>query len=210
MKSTAKVLLAIAAVAGTLAVSDAWAQSRGGGGGGRGGSGASMGGGGSRGASMPGGSRGAAWSGGGSRSGGSYSGGRSYSGGSHGGHGGGYRHGGYGHYHGGYRPYYGYGYGYWPAWSFYWGIPVWSAAWWGYPYDYYYPRTYAYEAPQAAYPEYYMGPGPGSVPESTEVPRGEGTPSQGPLYMNYCESSKAYFPKVTACAEGWKFIAPQQ
>jgi hypothetical protein len=196
MKSTAKVLLAIVAVAGTLAVSDAWAQSRGGGGGGgRGGSGASMGGG----------SRGAAWSGGG----------RSYSGGSHGGYykggygHGGYGHGGHGHYGGYYRPYYGYGYGYWPAWSFYWGIPLWSAAWYGYPYydNYYYPPAYSYgaPAPQATYPEYQMGP-----VESTEVPQGEGAPNQGPLYMNYCESSKAYFPKVSACPEGWKFITPQR
>jgi hypothetical protein len=195
MKTTGKVLLAVLAVAGSLVVSDVWAQSRGGGGRG------------SSGASMSAGSRGAAWSGGG------HSGGRSYSGGgySRGGYShGGYSHGGYshgGHYGGYYRPYY--GYSYWPAWSFYWGIPVLSAAYWGYPYydNYYYPRAPVYGAAPnpAPYPEYYMGP-----PATTEVPQGEGTPSQGPLYMNYCESAKAYFPKVTACPEGWKFIAPQR
>jgi hypothetical protein len=183
MKTTGKVLLAVLAVAGTLAVSDVWAQSRGGGGGG-----------GRSGGSMSGGSaRGAAWSGGSHGGGGHYSGGsRYYSGGSHGGH----------YYHGGgyYRPYY------YP--SFYWGLPLWGAAWWGYPYynDYYYPRSaVVYDAPpQSAYPEYYM------PPATTEVPQGEGAPNQGPLYMNYCESAKAYFPKVASCPEGWKFIAPQR
>jgi hypothetical protein len=45
---------------------------------------------------------------------------------------------------------------------------------------------------------------------TTEVPRGEGAPSQGPLYMNYCDSAKAYFPKVTACPEGWKLRSPTE
>ena len=51
---------------------------------------------------------------------------------------------------------------------------------------------------------------PSPEPASTEIPRGEGAPAQGPLYMNYCESSRAYFPKVTRCPEGWKFISPTQ
>lgn len=50
----------------------------------------------------------------------------------------------------------------------------------------------------------------GAIAPSTDLPRGEGAPSQGPLYMNYCESAKAYFPKVTQCPEGWKFISPTQ
>jgi len=33
-------------------------------------------------------------------------------------------------------------------------------------------------------------------------------PQQGPLYMNYCESARAYFPKVTTCPEGWKLSNP--
>ena len=33
-----------------------------------------------------------------------------------------------------------------------------------------------------------------------------GAPTQAPAYMNYCESAKAYFPKVTTCPEGWKFV----
>ena len=47
-------------------------------------------------------------------------------------------------------------------------------------------------------------------PATTEVPRGEGVPTQGPLYMNYCGSAKAYFPKVTTCPEGWKFVKPTE
>jgi len=34
----------------------------------------------------------------------------------------------------------------------------------------------------------------------------QGAPTQAPAYMNYCDSSKAYYPKVTSCPEGWKFI----
>jgi hypothetical protein len=99
----------------------------------------------------------------------------------------------------------------------YWGFPFyWPASWywgWGYPYnsypyyDYYAP--YGYPAPAypaaPAYPSGEVAPAP-----STEVPLGPGSPTQGPLYMNYCESSKAYFPKVESCPEGWRFIAPQQ
>ena len=51
---------------------------------------------------------------------------------------------------------------------------------------------------------------PMAEPASTEIPRGEGAPAQGPLYMNYCESAKAYFPKVQRCPEGWKFVSPTQ
>jgi hypothetical protein len=44
-------------------------------------------------------------------------------------------------------------------------------------------------------------------PPTTEVaPNAQGAPVQGPTYMNYCESAKAYFPKVTTCPEGWKFV----
>jgi len=46
-------------------------------------------------------------------------------------------------------------------------------------------------------------------PESTLVPpSGEGSPRSAPLYLNYCDSAKAYYPKVTSCPEGWKFIEP--
>jgi hypothetical protein len=108
---------------------------------------------------------------------------------------------------GGYRSHF-----YGPRFGVFIGAPLlWPAWYWGYPYDYYYPRTVIYrdviEPYPASYPEgVMMEPAP-----ATELPpRTEGNPRQGPLYMNYCESSKAYFPKVTTCPEGWKFLAPAQ
>src|SRR5204863_2577425 len=106
---------------------------------------------------------------------------------------------GHGHY-GGYYPYWG--------WGAYYGWPLYAAAWgWPYYYDYGYPYYEPYPAAPAypAYPEGRMAP----PPATTEVPQGEGGPVRGPLYMNYCESAKAYFPKVTSCPEGWRFITPQ-
>ena len=106
---------------------------------------------------------------------------------------------------GGYRSHW-----YGPRYSFFIGAPLlWPAWYWGYPYDYYYPRTVIYrdvvERYPASYPEDVM-----MEPEPTVElpPRTEGTPRQGPLYMNYCESAQAYFPKVTTCPEGWRFLTP--
>jgi hypothetical protein len=120
--------------------------------------------------------------------------------GSHGGHWSG------GHWRGGHA---GWGYRHWyPSWSFYWGVPLAIGAAWGWPYYYdrwYYPHeTVIYrDVVREPYPEGRMEPAP-----STEAPRSEGAPGRGPLYMNYCESAKAYFPKVTSCPEGWKFLTP--
>lgn len=83
--------------------------------------------------------------------------------------------------------------------SYYWGSPYWD--------DYYYPRS------TVVYRERIVEPYPMSVPgsynefevSSTEVPRTEGAPTQAPAYRNYCESAKAYYPKVTKCPEGWRF-----
>jgi hypothetical protein len=100
------------------------------------------------------------------------------------------------------------GYWYGPRLGLYIGAPLlWSSWYWGYPYDYYYPRTVFYrervvEPYPASYPDGVM-----MDPATTEVaPRSEGAPTQAPSYMNYCESSKAYYPKVTSCPEGWKFL----
>lgn len=115
-------------------------------------------------------------------------------------HGGGHW-GGHRHWHGGAR------------WGFYLGAPiVFSSLYWGWPYyyDYYYPRsTVIYdrviERYPASYPEGAIGPA-----ETTQIaPDAPGAPTQAPTYMNYCESAKAYYPKVTACPEGWKFIRPR-
>ena len=103
-----------------------------------------------------------------------------------------------GHWGGGYR---------WgPRFGFYLGAPVLFGAYaWGYPYDYYYPRTVIVDRVLERYPASY----PQGVMESaptTEVPMTPGAPTQGPAYMNYCDSAKAYYPKVTSCPEGWKFL----
>ncbi len=80
---------------------------------------------------------------------------------------------------------------------------LYSSLYWGYPYDYYYPRTVVYPAPYAdPYPDGVME----APPATTEVPRTQGAPSQGPAYLNFCASSNAYYPKVTSCPEGWKFL----
>ena len=78
---------------------------------------------------------------------------------------------------------------------------IYSGPFFDYDYDWYY-------YPRAAYVERY----PMSTPDdaaTTEAPVGPGAPTQGPLYMNYCESAKAYYPKVTSCPEGWKFLPAQ-
>jgi hypothetical protein len=116
-------------------------------------------------------------------------------GGSHGG----YAHVGYrghgGHWHGG------------PRLGLYIGAPVfWGSPYWGGPW---------YDSPRVIYREVIREP---EVIETVrEVPapsdsasNAPGAPTQGPLYMNYCASAKAYFPKVQSCPEGWKFIAPNQ
>ena len=116
------------------------------------------------------------------------------------------RHGSWGHGRwAGHRHYWG-GYRHWaPHWSFYFGVPIlWGSYYWGAPYWYDYPGTVVYREVErdGPYSERPLGPA------TTEVPRGEGMPRQGPLYMNYCESAKAYFPKVTSCPEGWKLATP--
>ena len=45
----------------------------------------------------------------------------------------------------------------------------------------------------------------GSAPTTEIDPRIQGGPAQAPAYLNYCDSAKAYFPKVTSCPEGWRF-----
>ena len=92
------------------------------------------------------------------------------------------------------------------------------------PYYPYYPNRYPYYGyrPYYGYPYYgpqYYAPDYGSgmvypseqQPETTNVNPGPGAPTQEPAYRNYCESAKAYYPKVTSCPEGWRFEpAPSQ
>jgi hypothetical protein len=98
------------------------------------------------------------------------------------------------------------GHWYGPRLGLYIGAPLlFGSYYWGYP--------WYYDEPRVIYREVIREPEvieTDPEPASTELPRGEGSPSQGPLYMNYCASAKAYFPKVTRCPEGWKFITPTQ
>lgn len=103
----------------------------------------------------------------------------------------------------------------WGGWSFSFGVPIfWPGYYYGgYPYYYYpaypYPYPYAYSYAAPAYPESaWAAPSDEDLGPTTEVTPGPGAPTEGPLYMNYCASSKAYYPKVTQCPEGWRFIAP--
>ncbi|MGZ5098829.1 MAG: hypothetical protein ACXWG9_15335 [Usitatibacter sp.] len=102
--------------------------------------------------------------------------------------------------------------GYWsgPRVGLYIGAPLLLGAW-GWPYyygyDWDYPRSTVIYREVERYPQPY-GEEPGELLPSTQIPPGEGAPTQGPLYMNYCESAKAYFPKVTTCPEGWRLATP--
>ncbi len=91
-----------------------------------------------------------------------------------------------------------------PRFGLYVGAPLLFAPWY-YPYDYYYyPRTtviYRDVDPYpATYPEGYVSP-----PTTEVAPPAAAMPPQAPAYRNYCESAKAYSPKVTTCPEGWRF-----
>ncbi|HEX4333076.1 MAG TPA: hypothetical protein VH040_13115 [Usitatibacter sp.] len=122
-------------------------------------------------------------------------------------HGGGAWHGGGGAWHGGWHNHVFFGG---PRASFWWGWPLAFGPWywWGYPYDYYYGSYYYPSYPAGdQYPQGVMPPDAQS--ESAPPVGAPGTPTQGPTYMNYCESAKAYFPKVTTCPEGWKFVPAQ-
>jgi hypothetical protein len=80
--------------------------------------------------------------------------------------------------------------------SYYWGAP------W---YDYYGPRVVYREVIRE--PEYIEVE---REPATSAPANRDGAPTQGPAYMNYCASAKAYYPKVTSCPEGWKFLTPTQ
>jgi hypothetical protein len=92
------------------------------------------------------------------------------------------------------------------------GAPLlWSSWYWaGYPYyyDYWgYPRTVVYDRVIERYPASYPEGVMRYAEPTTDIgPRTPGAPTEAPAYRNYCESAKAYFPKVTACPEGWRFV----
>jgi hypothetical protein len=98
-----------------------------------------------------------------------------------------------------------------PRFSFFLGVPLfWGPYYWGAPYySPYYDGYYAYPDAPVVYQEREVVPYD-AEPPTTQAQPGPGAPAQGPLYMNYCASAKAYYPKVTQCPEGWKFIQPSQ
>ena len=82
--------------------------------------------------------------------------------------------------------------------SYYWGSPYYHGF---------------YDGPRVVYREVIREPEYIEVdkePAVREPARTEGAPTQGPAYMNYCASAKAYYPKVTTCPEAWKFLTPTQ
>jgi hypothetical protein len=84
--------------------------------------------------------------------------------------------------------------------SYYWGSPYWGPS--------YYWDDYPRET--VVYRERIIEREPAEEETTTAVPSdAAGAPSRGPAYMNYCDSAKAYYPKVTSCPEGWRFEPAQ-
>lgn len=121
---------------------------------------------------------------------------------------------GHGHYHG-YR-------GYYPWWGFYAAAPFVFGAYystWDPYWGYWGPRYYPHDRGYASYPRYFEDdpretamsrPGDRDLGPPSEInPAAPGAPAQGPLYLNYCASARAYYPKVTSCPEGWVFQRPK-
>lgn len=108
-----------------------------------------------------------------------------------------------------------YRYGY--FWPFGIGVALAAPWYWGsyyYPYYYgppYYPATYGVAPYYGPYSNAPQTDGYSTPPEPTTDlgPVSEpGAPMERPLYLNYCASSKSYYPKVKSCAEGWQMKRP--
>jgi hypothetical protein len=92
------------------------------------------------------------------------------------------------------------GRGYWrvappPGFSLYFGFPY------GYPRYY---RPYPYPPYYPYYPPAYPVPAPPPV----YIEPHRRNPAYGSRYWFYCSSSGSYYPRVTACPEGWQTIRP--
>ncbi len=59
---------------------------------------------------------------------------------------------------------------------------------------------YFYAAPVYPYPNPYVPPVIAATPQPPEA---------APQYWYYCGSSRAYYPYVTSCPEGWMQVVPQ-
>jgi hypothetical protein len=104
-----------------------------------------------------------------------------------------------------------------------WGLydPYGYGGWgWGYGAPYYGYPAYGYSYPGGGFPcapyeECYRDQVARSepTPPTTEVPPpapgANGTPTQRPLHLNYCDSARAWFPHVRSCPEGWRMVRPE-
>jgi hypothetical protein len=90
--------------------------------------------------------------------------------------------------------------GFWPGYA--WGPrPWWGPGWYGYPaYPYTYYPSYPYASPPVVVqpsPQTYIQQGP---------PAGAAPPAVS--YWYYCAESRAYYPYVKDCPEGWMTVVP--
>ena len=76
------------------------------------------------------------------------------------------------------------------------GFYGWYGPWYPFGYPYYYPYAYPYYYP-------YTYPPPADPSAAVSVPS---EPQQS--YWYYCKDSKAYYPYVTSCPDGWIPVVP--
>lgn len=82
------------------------------------------------------------------------------------------------------------------------GVP-WTGSYPGYYYpDYYYPFTYSY-----SYPPVVVLPSPPVYIEQNTAP--PTNVQQGGYWWYYCQSTRAYYPYVKECPQGWQRVSPQ-
>ena len=115
-----------------------------------------------------------------------------------------------GHYYGGYR-----GWGGWhSSVGFYFGLPLFWGPWWDPFYAPGYYAPYYYPSERVVYREVIRDPD-GMGDSRQLLPRDGGgdeapmsAPASSPTATQYCPSSRAYFPQVRTCAEGWQSTLP--
>lgn len=101
-------------------------------------------------------------------------------------------------------------------WGVYWAAPfLWGGYYLGYPYPWaYWGPRYGWYSDRPAWTEPVEAgaivPSEAAAAPSTQVDAtAPGAPTQRPLYLNYCPSAGAYYPKVSSCPEGWTMRQPE-
>lgn len=89
--------------------------------------------------------------------------------------------------------------------GFYYGVPVFWGPWWGY--DAYWPRERMVYREVVREPVYEEVRDLGPV-ESAGTLQPPAAPAGDPVSTSYCASTKAYFPAVRTCPEGWRLTPP--